>query len=167
FMIDTGSDLNLIKRSLLKNEVAIDSRTVFELTGITKGRTRTVGVATLRISDDNVLFHVVSDEFPIGADAIIGTEFFRNHKVTIDYLRECLVTKGIAYYFQNDETVQVPARTRKQMYVHVADPEIQYGYILSLDAGPQVYLGNAVVSNRQGKAHLYIVNTDEDINILK
>ncbi|KYM96037.1 hypothetical protein ALC62_13307 [Cyphomyrmex costatus] len=31
----------------------------FELTGITKGRTRTVGVATLRISDDNVLFHVV------------------------------------------------------------------------------------------------------------
>jgi len=40
FMIDTGSDINLIKKNSLFEKVLINDKVVFELSGITKGRTR-------------------------------------------------------------------------------------------------------------------------------
>ena len=50
--------------------------------------------------------------------------------------------------------------------MRIVNPEIQYGYILKLDARPQIYLGNAVVSNRHGNEYLYAINaSDEDIEL--
>ncbi|KAL6256688.1 hypothetical protein P5V15_012807 [Pogonomyrmex californicus] len=55
---------------------------------------------------------------------------------------------------------------RKQIFIRIANPEIKNGYIPKLNAGPQVYLGNAVVSNHHGVTHLYAVNSsDEDIEL--
>ncbi|KYN21197.1 hypothetical protein ALC57_06434, partial [Trachymyrmex cornetzi] len=164
FMIDTGSDLNLIKRSVLKEEVKIDTLQTFDLSGITKGRTRTIGIAKLHLFNAEIPFHVVPDTFPIFPDGILGTEFFQSQKATIDYLRKSLIVNGIPYFFHYNEIVTIPARTRKQIYIRIANPEIKYGYVPKLNAGPQVYLGNAVVSNRNGKGHLYVINTsNEDI----
>lgn len=165
-MIDTGADINLIKENSLHENVPIDRKIVFDLSGITKGRTRTIGVTKIRILDADAWFHVVPNDFPIKPDGILGTEFFKNQKATIDYPRACLVVNGVPYYFHNDETVTIPARTRKQIFVRVANPEIRCGYIPKLNAGSQVYLGNAVVSNRDGVAHLYVINSsDEDVEL--
>jgi len=55
---------------------------------------------------------------------------------------------------------------RKQIFIRIANPKVKYGYIPKLNAGPQVYLGNAVVFNRHGIAHLYAINSsDEDIEL--
>lgn len=60
----------------------------------------------------------------------------------------------------------IPTRTRKQIFVRVANPDIRYGYVPKLDVGPQVYLGNAVVSNHEGIAPLYVINSmEEDIEL--
>jgi len=83
-MIDTGSDINLIKKNSLNSDVTIDNKIIFELSGITKGHTRTIGVAEIRIFSVNVLFHVVPDNFPIQQDGILDTEFFKDQKATID-----------------------------------------------------------------------------------
>jgi len=63
FMVDTGSDINVIKKESHNENVPINSKIVLELSGITKGRTRTIGVAKIRIFD--ILFHVVPNNFPI------------------------------------------------------------------------------------------------------
>jgi len=56
---------------------------------------------------------------------------------------------------------------RKQIFVRIANPEVKYGYIPKLNAGLQVYLGNAVVSHRHVIAHLYAINSsDEDISLV-
>ena len=166
FMIDTGSDINLTKKNSLYEKVPIDNEIVFELSGITKGRTRTLGVVKIRIFGIDTLFHVVPDDFPIRQDGILGTEFFKNHRATIDYPRASLVVNGTSYYFHNDETIIIPARTRKQIFIRIANPKMKSGYIPKLNAGPQVYLGNAVVSNRRGVAYLYAINSsDEDIEL--
>ncbi|KYN27480.1 hypothetical protein ALC57_03135 [Trachymyrmex cornetzi] len=111
-----------------------------------------------------VPFHIVPDTFPIFSDGILGTKFFQSQKATIDYLRKSLIVNGIPYFFHYNEIVTIPARTRKQIYIRIANPEIKYGYVPKLNTGPQVYLGNAVVSNRNGKGHLYVINTsNEDI----
>ena len=36
-------------------------------------------------------------------------------------------------------TTMITARTRKQIYVRIANPEIQYGYIPKLDAGKSIW----------------------------
>ena len=59
---------------------------------------------------------------------------------------------------------------RKQIYVRIANLEIQHGYVTKLNAGPQVYLGNryiqAIVPNRYDKGYLYTINaSDEDIEL--
>jgi len=59
----------------------------------------------------------------------------------------------------NNEIVTIPARMRKQIFVRIANPDVKYGYIPKLNAGPQVYLSNAVVSNHHGIAHLYAINS--------
>lgn len=166
FMIDTGSDINLIKRNSLPKDIVIDTKIMLELSGITKGRTRTLGVTNMRISGTNAMFHVVPNDFPIQQDGILGTEFLKTQKATIDYPRASLVINGTPYYFHNDEIITLPARTRKQVFVRVANPEIKYGYVPKLNAGPQVYLGNAVVSNHHGVAYLYAINSSgEDIEL--
>jgi len=60
FMIDTGSDLNFIKKSIVKKEVKVDSQMIFELSGITKDRIRTIDVINIRIFNNDILFHVSS-----------------------------------------------------------------------------------------------------------
>lgn len=136
-MIDTGSDINLLKKSSIQKNVLIDTKIIFDLSGITKGRTRTIGVTKIRIFNADVLFHVVSDDFPIPQDGILSTEFFKSQRATIYYPRTCLVVSEAPYYFHNDEIVTIPARTRKQIFVRIANSELKYRYIPRLNAGPQ------------------------------
>jgi len=86
-----GSDINLIKNESLNENVPNNSKIVFELSGVTKGRTRTIGVAKIRIFGIEILFHIVPNNFPIRQDGILGTEFFKSQNATIDYLNASLV----------------------------------------------------------------------------
>ncbi|EFN64882.1 hypothetical protein EAG_11380, partial [Camponotus floridanus] len=83
FMIDTGSDINLIQKNSLHEKILIDNKVVFELSGITKGRNRTLGVVKIRIFGTDTLFHIVPDDFPNPGHRI--SSFFKNQRATIDY----------------------------------------------------------------------------------
>lgn len=56
----------------------------------------------------------------------------------------------------------IPARTNTQIYIQVANPELKEGYIPKLNLAKGVYLGNALLTVRNGKAHLRVINTNED-----
>ncbi|KAG7196391.1 hypothetical protein KM043_016118, partial [Ampulex compressa] len=121
-----------------------------------------MGCVKVPLAGMDVEFHVVPDHFPIEQDGILGTNFFELSSGAIDYSKGCIVLKDISVPFETGETVIIPARSRKQIHVRISNPELKTGYIPLLDAGKDLYIGNAVVTNRNGIAYIYAVNTSTE-----
>lgn len=89
FLFDSGSDLNLIKLSALRDEVIIYDYTVYELKGITEHFIRTLGYTNLEICFRSevrtIEFQVVGSEFPIPHERILGKPFIIGQAVIINY----------------------------------------------------------------------------------
>lgn len=64
--------------------------------------------------------------------------------------------------FQPKEILTIPARANSQIYIQVANPELKEGYVPKLNLTEGVYLDNALVAVRNGKAHLRVININEN-----
>ena len=85
FPIDTGSNLNLIKQGVVKNNIKINKNKIFNLIGIGKGITRTLGEIEIEIKGELVKFQVVSERFKFLSRGIIGVDFLKSHEVTLKF----------------------------------------------------------------------------------
>ncbi|CAK9809081.1 hypothetical protein ANTQUA_LOCUS5872 [Anthophora quadrimaculata] len=159
-MVDTGSEPNLIKKSALKRHLTIKPDNALAISGITDGRVKTHGSVIVQIRDRGILFHVVSDDFPIETDGILGSEFC-NHEVDILYSKNRLVWNNIQIPFANVPDIIIPPRSSKCIAINVREKHPGVGIIPRIDVAPGVYLGEALVSNRQGKAYTRAFNTTE------
>lgn len=93
-MVYNGSGVCLIKRSALLPHVHIDYNNVSSLSGITEDLVQTYGTTLITIANKPELFHVVSDDFPISQDALLGRPFFKKNKAIINYYYETLILDG-------------------------------------------------------------------------
>lgn len=88
-LVDSQADISIIKLSALKKIVKIDNNEVVIMRGITNETISSMGSCFVNISIQNLSiehkFHVVSDEFPMPAHAIVGKDFLRRHGCYIDY----------------------------------------------------------------------------------
>jgi hypothetical protein len=96
-LIDTGSDVNLIKAStFLKIGAPGFEETPLTLTGLGNGKVKTLGKFSTKINIDNCEFvteiHIVSDE-AISINLIIGTPIL--NKVTLIMNSEVMVTENV------------------------------------------------------------------------
>lgn len=165
-MIDTGSSLNLIKSKHIAPHVQVDTSEIVQISGITKDYVSTLGRTEIQILDSEVTFHLVKDDFPIEDDGLIGSEFFRTYHADVSYYDRCLRWGINSIPFMKLETIIVPARTKGHFYVRVANPEVKVGYVPRQFISEGVFLGEALVTNSDGKAHLYLINTtDEEIEV--
>ncbi|XP_076685843.1 uncharacterized protein LOC143377921 [Andrena cerasifolii] len=112
-MIDTGSDLNVIKRSAVSPNIPIFTDTLFDLNGITDGLLSTIGYIKIRTLNTEIIIHVVED-LPIKQDGILGTEFFQTNGATIDYMKSAITIGMETIPFIDPEMVTIPARTRRR-----------------------------------------------------
>jgi len=55
----------------------------------------------------------------------------------------------------------IPARSRATFYIKVPNLDITVGYVPRLSVGKDIYLGEAVVENRNGKAYLHAINSGD------
>lgn len=89
FLLDTGSDLNLIKLSQLQDEVLVDEMLKYNLKGINEFVVCTIGLVQLDVQVGKeyttMPFQVVHDNFPIPHAGIIGKPFLMNNGLIIDY----------------------------------------------------------------------------------
>ncbi|KAK0073463.1 hypothetical protein PV326_013386, partial [Microctonus aethiopoides] len=86
FLIDTGSQLNLIKLNHLKNTFNVDKNIRYELNGVSKtDKPMTLGKIDLIINNTINEFHIIPTEFPLSYAGIIGTEFMQKNNAKIDY----------------------------------------------------------------------------------
>jgi len=65
FMLDTGSRLNIIKENLVPKSKIVNYTNVLKLNGINENPVYTLGEITLPLFEKEVIFHIVSNDFPI------------------------------------------------------------------------------------------------------
>lgn len=88
-LVDSGSDLNFIKLSSLRDEIMVSEPTKHTLTGITGHVLQSLGTVelTLTIKQEKrkTLFQVVHPSFPVPHDGILGKPFIIGMKTVINY----------------------------------------------------------------------------------
>ena len=152
FLIDTGSQLNLVKRQGLTSDLQINSDIVYDLTGIGSGMIRTQGEVEVFIYDVPVHFQVVDNDFPIKETGILGLSFLKKQEITLKF-RDTLPD---SLQFGKGETLScassshdLPPRTKVLITVPTNSSNAS-GYVRRIDAGPGIFVGEALVSQENG-----------------
>ncbi|EFN68951.1 hypothetical protein EAG_02025, partial [Camponotus floridanus] len=84
-MIDTGSGPNIIKENFKPEGIKINYRKILKLNGINDYPVYTLGEIVLTFFELPVVFHIVSNDFPIPQSGILSNEFFKQTFSKIDY----------------------------------------------------------------------------------
>lgn len=157
-MVDTGAAPSLIKIRQIRDGTAINRKDTIRLSGITDGFVTTLGTVNAEIGGHPVTFQAVSDDFPIAQDGILGADFLRD-AAAINFIDQTISWRGIIFPFAQRETIHIPARSSAVIHVKVLNPEVEIGYIPRIITNQGIYLGDAVVTNRDGKAFIRAFNT--------
>ena len=165
-MIDTGAEVNLLKVQAVRRIQDVDIGNKLLLKGITPDPVPTLGTIKITLLGDDATFHVVTNDFPIKPQGILGAEFLTKRNATINYFKKQLEFQGNSIPFVNRNQVVPSTRSKTTFFVHVSNPDVEEGYLPLLDLGTGIHAGNALVRNRDGKAYLQIINSNEiDITI--
>lgn len=161
FLLDSGAELNIVKRSRLVQTLYGDASVKYDLIGITPTPVTTRGQIFLTIADRVVPFQVVRDEeFAIKEDAILGSRFFYDEGVEISYKDKALKIGDFHIPFYHGEYTLLPARCKKLVYVRVANFQPDgVGLLERVKTAEHIYLGQSIVSVHNGIAYTYAFNT--------
>ena len=84
-MLDSGSEVNIIRIGFIPDRSLIDKSQIITLTGIGDSINKTLGSIKLNIGGIITEFLCVANTFPIPFSGILGTNFFLKNKAKIDY----------------------------------------------------------------------------------
>lgn len=167
FLVDPGSQANLIKENAIESNISINKSQILRLQGISKDPVYTKGSVEIDILGRNTEFHVVSQNFPIPHEGLLGAPFFRKQAVHIDFDKKHLICRNIYVAFNDYETIPIFPRTSVPFKIRITNPEIQTGYIPRQTVMDGIYLGDAAVTNDKGYAHLRVFNTtDQEFDLV-
>lgn len=156
-MIDTGAAPNLIKKRNLHPGTRIRADQTVFLRGITDGSIETLGSIDIVFMGHPVTLQVVGNDFPITQEGILGSDFLRDAS-RIDFAKRIVYWQDVTIPFSTCHTVTIPPRSRTTIPIRVNNA-LTEGYVPRLYPCDDVYLGDAVVTNRGGKAYLHAYNT--------
>lgn len=169
FLVDTGSQLNLIKQGRLILEIEINDKMVYSLTGIGTGIIRTYGEVVIPICNVEIKFQIVKDDFSITENGILGMTFLEQQEVTLKrkHLPNSLWLDNKELPFcATSATLNFPSRTKVLVTIPVKNKEKKQGYIRRLETGPGVYVGEALATQENGFVKTFAINTNvKDITL--
>jgi len=160
-MVDTGAAPNVVKKRSLHPEAVIKKNDTLFLSGITSGRVETLGSVEISVMGHPVALHVVPDNFPIAQEGILGSDFLRDAS-TINLSERYVEWQGTKIPFSSRETIIIPARSQAAFYLRVNNSQIKTGYVPRLSVCEGVFLGEAIVANREGKAYVHVINSNNE-----
>ncbi|XP_046422378.1 uncharacterized protein LOC124180677 [Neodiprion fabricii] len=224
FMLDTGSDLNIIKNNCVRSEIEINEQKKFNLSGKVPACVETMGEVPINVIGTEAQFHIVPENLPIPQNGIIGSQFFNETRAQINFDKGTLEFGNVQIPFLNqqekttpyraqtgncdklaetelgtevlplldvesngclgytksdlkteiseplkgkekvknpEDVLVIPSRTRLGIRINLEKTELTEGYLPLIDADDNVYIGNALVANRDNKAYLYAINTSD------
>ena len=89
-MIDTGAPRNLIKQKVLNLEVPINKQNVLKLTEINDLPLYTLGQVNIKMFGYPTIFNIIPNEVLVEEDRVLGSEFFQDNNVNINYTSKYL-----------------------------------------------------------------------------
>ena len=165
-LIDTGSELNLLKESCIRGKLRRDKIVIYRLAGIGQGTYETRGSVQLEILGRTVKFHLVRDNFPISICGILGTEFLRENSATLKFENQSTTLDLPSAGTSSPCMINLPARSRKLIALPIVTTNLQDGYLRRFNAGTGVFLGESLVRPENGEVKVYAINTTlRDIEI--
>ncbi|KYN05216.1 hypothetical protein ALC62_03889, partial [Cyphomyrmex costatus] len=96
----------------------INTNETLQLTGVTEDVVNTLGTIQICMMSVPVVFHVVSDGFPIIPQGIL-----------INYAKNNITWRGRSFQFKQNESVKIPAHTNSGFVIRIANSEIKTGYL--------------------------------------
>lgn len=157
-LLDTGADICLIKLNCSKDNTLIDDSHIIELQGIHEQIINTLGrtVLTLRLGNftKEFYFHVVTNEFKLRTDGVIGRNLLTDLKANIDYSDRTLRI-GLNKIPLTNPDIKIPPRSEQVIQVFVNNN----GEGLIEELTPGVYITNTIVNVRRNKAQVVLINT--------
>jgi hypothetical protein len=126
-LIDTGSDVNLIRFNVLTGDTLVHENKKIFLKGINDKIVSTVGQINivLRINDVDIEmeFQVVRNSFPMPKDGILGHAFLMKNKAIIDIANSSITIndKINNMVIKNDVCFTLEPRTETIMTIPIAD----------------------------------------------
>ena len=117
-----------IKQKVLNPDVPINKQNVLKLTGINLPL-YILGQIKLNIFVCLKIFKIIPNEVPVEEDRVLGSEFFQDNNVNINYTSKCLEIENYCYPLESTNTLIIPARTFITFYVQIKDTEKSEGYI--------------------------------------
>lgn len=109
-LVDSQADISIIKISALKQNNKINYNDIIFMKGITSERQKSLGSVILDIKIQNYAidhkFYVVSNDFPMPSDGILGKEFLKKHRCVLNYEQMTFSCKPIGY-----DAVEIPLQS--------------------------------------------------------
>ena len=177
--MDTGSDLSLIKESILNLEIVkINRDHTRTMLGIGNHPVHTLGETTLEILiGDKILkhsFHLISDTFPIEADGVIGNDFLTINKAILNYGSSKLIIDNnlidmlcSKIYNGCKNMLIIPPRTEMVIPVEVVS-DLKEGLIEGKSIIEGLYCPSALIkANKNSIGYTTVLNTTENEIIIK
>lgn len=166
FMIDSGSDINLIKKNCICSDIRTNQYNIVTLQGISPEPVSTAGSIVIPLLGRETEFHLVPDDIAFPQQGILGIRFLREHNAIIDFKNKCLHYDNSLIPFTETEYINIKPRSVTPFHVTITNPELTTGYLPFTKSIEGIYLGNAIVTNVNGRAYLPIFNTtDEEHNM--
>lgn len=177
-LLDSGSEISILKLGHAKDDVLVYTDQKVLMKGVTENLIASLGVATGKIQINGVTFihsfHLVRDDFPIPTEGILGQDFLSAYKAIINQRNSkfSFVVKGVEVCLpitelQNsiDSEITIPARCEYMAKVPVNFKETKL--CLRREISPGLFIGNCIVQPQQGACIVNIVNSTENSLELK
>lgn len=162
FLIDTGSQLNLIKGKGIIPDITVNNNIIYKITGFGSGGILTHGEVIIRVHHVDVKFQIVSDDLLIPGTGILGMPFLENQNAILKFGNNKSNSLQIGdgeFFLLSSSSFSLPPRTKTLIALPVKESGIKKGYVRRLTTEPGVYIGEALVTQQNGSAKLYAINT--------
>lgn len=182
FLIDTGSDICIIKRECIHNDVLCYLNETCYIKGISPERILTLALcrSLIKLPNNEEIsqdFQIVPNDFPLPCAGIIGRNFLENNKCKIDYQDKtvkvltksnshvpipfCFIPTGVD--FINSISISVPARVETVIKVPVSKNFDRDYFCSSKEIFPGVFMASAIINPKHSFIPLSILNTNDNL----
>lgn len=166
FLVDTGAEVSLLKKSVNNINNIINYNEKMELYGINLESTHTLGTVqeSLKIGNFaiNHTFHLVPDNFPIEEDGILGKDFILKSGAIINLKEGTFNVNNTILKFESpfNNKIIIPARSEKLIEVHTCSnlESICNSKMLK----PGLYLGSGIIKPINNKCIVSVINLTEN-----
>lgn len=150
-MVDTGSDVNIIKVNHLYSNIHFDDKQIISLSGIGASTINTLGTIRLHLENhpEPTIFHIVPKDFPIPSEGIIGKSFLKQNKSIIDFGKNrMLVTPSNENDSQcnSNENFNFTLAPRTETIVSMKVNQINCNFIVEKSNVREALVGNTLTT---------------------